>query len=48
MEKELSCPPTVVATGGMSSMIAAETDCIDVLNPTLTLEGLNCIYRMNK
>ena len=48
MEKELSCPPTVVATGGMSSMIAAETDCIDVLNPTLTLVGLNCIYRMNK
>ena len=48
MEKELSGKPTVIATGGMSSMIAAETDCIDVLHPTLTLEGLNLIYRMNK
>ena len=48
MEKELSAPPTVVATGGMSSMIAAETDSIDVLHPTLTLEGLNYIYLMNQ
>jgi len=48
IEKELPSEPTVIATGGMSSMIAAETDRIDVLNPTLTLEGLNRIYRMNR
>jgi len=47
IKKELPSNATVIATGGMSSMIARETDCIDVLNPTLTLEGLNRIYRMN-
>ncbi len=48
MKMELDGKTTVIATGGMSSMIAAETDCIDVLNPTLTLEGLNLIYNMNR
>lgn len=47
IEKELPAEPIVIATGGMSSMIAAETDRIDVHNPTLTLEGLKRIYDMN-
>ena len=48
IEKELGAKPTVVATGGMSGMIASETRRIDIVNPTLTLEGLARIYEMNK
>ena len=48
IEKELGAKPTVVATGGMSGMIANETKRIDIVNPTLTLEGLARIYEMNK
>ena len=48
IEKELGAKPTVVATGGMSGMIANETRRIDIVNPTLTLEGLARIYEMNK
>ncbi|MEE0682581.1 MAG: type III pantothenate kinase [Candidatus Gastranaerophilaceae bacterium] len=44
---ELHCSPIVVATGGMSAMIASETSRINHLNPTLTLEGLAIIYEMN-
>ena len=38
---------TVVATGGMSDMLAHETDVIDFIAPTLTLQGLSIIARMN-
>ena len=48
IEKERGAKPTVVATGGMSGMIASETRRIDIVNPTLTLEGLARIYEMNK
>ena len=37
----------VIGTGGMSSMIASGTDRIDLINATLTLEGLARIYAMN-
>lgn len=47
MRGEMDCPCTVVATGGMSDTMAHETDSIDVVNPTLTLEGLREIYTMN-
>lgn len=47
VEQEIGCKTRVIATGGMSSMIASETDCIDVLAPTLTLEGLAILYRLN-
>ena len=48
IEKELGVKQTVVATGGMSNMIASETDRINYVNPTLTLEGLARIYDMNR
>ncbi|MDR1271691.1 MAG: type III pantothenate kinase [Clostridiales Family XIII bacterium] len=38
----------VVATGGMASLIAEGTDCIDVVDKMLTLEGLNYIYNKNR
>ena len=48
IEKELGAKPVVIATGGMSGMIASETKRIDTVIPTLTLEGLARIYEMNK
>ncbi|MEL7607883.1 MAG: type III pantothenate kinase [Bacillota bacterium] len=48
LKREIGAPCRVIATGGMSSLIASETDSIDVLNRTLTLEGLRMIYDMNK
>lgn len=34
----------VVATGGLGSIIARETDCIDIYDPNLTLQGMRFIY----
>lgn len=48
IEEELDEEFLVIATGGMSSMIAKETDRIGIVNPTLTLEGLSLIYKRNK
>jgi len=44
------CPtrPKVVATGGLATLIAGETDCIDVVDAHLTLKGLRLIYERNK
>jgi len=47
IQKELDCDITVVATGGLSSIIARETDTIDIVNADLTLTGLKLVYRMN-
>ena len=49
MKKELgSDKAKVIATGGLSKLIASETECIDVVNGLLTLEGLRIIYEKNK
>lgn len=49
MKKELGAPDAkVIATGGLSYMIQEETDCIDVIDRMLTLEGLLFIYKLNK
>ncbi|OQB25255.1 MAG: Type III pantothenate kinase [Firmicutes bacterium ADurb.Bin182] len=48
IRSELGKKPKVVATGGMASFIASESSSIDIVNPTLTLEGLSFIYEMNK
>ena len=34
----------VIATGGLGKIIAKETDCIDLYDPQLTLNGLRLIY----
>lgn len=39
--------PTVIATGGLSSLIAKETTVIDIVDPFLTLKGLQLIYKRN-
>jgi type III pantothenate kinase len=53
MKKELSdyCggkPVTVIATGGVATMMADGVACIDHVDKLLTLEGLNYIYEKNK
>lgn len=41
-------PVTVVATGGLSTMIENGVECIDHVDKELTLEGLEIIYEKNK
>lgn len=50
LEKEMGCNAYVVATGGLSGLIASHTDCINVVNKALSLQGLNdiCIMVRNK
>lgn len=38
----------VIATGGLSSLIASETNSIDCVDKNLTLDGLKIIYDKNK
>ena len=37
----------VIATGGLSELIYNNSDVIDVMDRTLTLRGLNIIYKLN-
>lgn len=47
IREEIQRPALLVATGGMGELISSETNCIDITNPTLTLQGLAYIYSMN-
>ena len=44
MKEELVGPVHVVATGGLASFFADETDIIDTVDQLLTLEGLRLIF----
>jgi len=46
--KELGPEMKVIATGGLTEVIARETKVIDVVAPWLTLDGLRIIWEMNK
>ncbi|WP_096186170.1 type III pantothenate kinase [Evansella halocellulosilytica] len=48
MKEQARHTPTVIATGGLASMISSETDVIDVVDPLLTIKGLQLIYQKNK
>ena len=43
IKKELGKPASVIATGGLGTLLAREWDEIDEVNPDLTLQGLNLI-----
>ena len=45
IEQELGRPTYVIATGGLAPAIAPETTSIRKLEPFLTLEGLELLYR---
>ena len=47
MMAELSWDATVVATGGLASLVAAETEAIDFVDNSLMLEGLRIIHERN-
>jgi type III pantothenate kinase len=47
MKREMSGKPLVIATGGLSDLIAKETKVIDKIDTLLTLQGLNIIYKKN-
>ena len=47
MKKELGGDAYVIATGGFANTMAAESDCIDVVEPFLTLDGLRILYEKN-
>ncbi len=48
MKKEADETSLVVATGGLASLIAADSKTIDEVEPMLTLDGLRIIYLRNK
>ena len=45
---ELGGEVKVVGTGGLARQVAAETDCINIVDQDLTLNGLRMIYEMNR
>ena len=48
MKNEMPEGTTVVATGGLAQIISNATNCIDYVEPMLTLEGLRMIHERNK
>ena len=47
-KEELGADSKVVATGGMASLMAAQTDIFDTVNEDLTLIGLHLIHKLNQ
>ena len=47
-KRELGPEMKVIATGGLTDIIARETDVIDIVAPWLTLDGLRIIWNMNQ
>ncbi len=47
IQAEIGREALVVATGGLSSLIASECKTISKVRPTLTLEGLMIIFKLN-
>ena len=48
MKREMGTPDVkVIATGGLSVLVAGESNAIDVMDGLLTLKGLCLIYEKN-
>lgn len=45
--KEMNADVKVIATGGLSQIIASASDVISLVDRTLTLKGLNVVYKLN-
>jgi type III pantothenate kinase len=45
---ELGYPARIVATGGYAPLIAGQTECIEQVDPNLTLTGLRLVYERNQ
>ena len=47
--EEMDCEGIkVIATGGLSRMIAQQTDRINIVDPMLTMDGLRMIFDANR
>ena len=46
--RELGDGMKVIATGGLAEIVARETDCLQIIAPWLTLDGLRIIWEMNQ
>lgn len=46
--QELGDQMKVIATGGLTDLVSSETECIDICDPWLTLNGLNIIWNLVK
>lgn len=47
IKAEYGLPMRVIATGGLAPLFAEGTDCIDVLEPDLTIVGLKEVFNRN-
>ncbi|MUK88053.1 type III pantothenate kinase [Ornithinibacillus sp. L9] len=47
IKKSMRKKPTIIATGGLASLIGDASETIDVIDPYLTLKGLYIIYQNN-
>jgi type III pantothenate kinase len=45
---EIGSRAKVIGTGGLARVIAGGTDCMNIIDPNLTLDGLRLIYELNK
>ncbi|WP_217582328.1 type III pantothenate kinase, partial [Lysinibacillus sp. GbtcB16] len=43
VKQEFNVNPTVIATGGLAELISSESRTIQIVNPLLTLQGLQMI-----
>jgi len=48
IRKELGAQMKVIATGGLAEIIANETDVFDIVDPWLTLKGMQIIWNLNR
>ena len=48
LKAEIGGQSRVIATGGLAKLMAKETNCIDVVDEFLTLQGLRLIYEINR
>ena len=47
LREEMGDDITIIATGGLASVIVGFTDSIDVVDDLLTLKGLRLVYERN-
>jgi type III pantothenate kinase len=48
IKREMAQKVTVIATGGLASLIAAESETIERVEESLTLDGLRIIFERNR
>jgi type III pantothenate kinase len=47
MRQEMEPKARVIATGGLAEVLGPDLECMDAIDPLLTLEGLRLLYERN-